>query len=173
VSWPEFQGYEKSIHYETGLGYDLKSSEWAYGKWEVTETKAIYENIDVKVKQIFKPTYHAMHYLNARVTAQEEVTIDGTKYNAFVIESESWVKYKVEASYESVHADCEAYYNKIMADADKSTQKKNVKSGITNEQGYMVTYKTEWFVPGIGVVKSTGYDLNGFINLIAFTQSIK
>jgi hypothetical protein len=50
---------------------------------------------------------------------------------------------------------------------------KNVKAGIENEQGYSVTYLTEWFVPGIGVVKSLGYDKNGFINVISSTLSLR
>lgn len=173
VKWPEFMGYKTSYHTETGLDYDTKSNQWVYGKWEVRKTQAIYEDIDVKGKQILKPQFNSKHYLNAKVVREEEVTIDDKKYSALVIESETWTKYKIEVSYDMEKTDCEAYYNKIMKNAEEKATKKNIKAGIENEKGYTVTYLTEWFVPGIGIVKAEGYDINGFINLISSTHSLK
>jgi hypothetical protein len=171
--WPEFQGYEVSYHTETGLGYDVKNSEWAYGDWEVKTTKAIYENVPVKGKEVLKAQYNVKHYLNAVVTRTEDVKINDKTYTAFVIESETWTKFKIDISYDMENKACEAYYNSINSTANAIGAKKNVKAGIENEQGYSVTYLTEWFVPGIGVVKSLGYDKNGFINVISSTLSLQ
>src|SRR3989339_274925 len=161
AKWPEFQGYHKSYSYSTGMGYDSKSGNFASGKWKTTTTKAIYKSIDVKGKQILKPKFNSLHYINAVVERTEDVQIDEKKYTAYVIESEHWTKFKIDVSYEMESANCEAYYNKAIEKMDKKISKNNVKAKIENEQGYSVTYLTEWFVPGIGIVKSLGYDMNG------------
>ncbi len=50
---------------------------------------------------------------------------------------------------------------------------KGIKKGYTNELGYVVTYKTEWFVPGIGMAKMDVYENYGFILSHSTLDAIK
>lgn len=165
AKWPQFKGYQTSYHTSTGLDFDhddnfkLKS-----GTWETKTTTAVYEDVDVKAKQVMTPSYISKHYINAKVVRTEDITINSKTYTAYVIESETWMKMGTIVSYESENKDFNAYYNNIQKKGEERYTKKFISTGLMNEQGYIVTFLTEWFVPGLGIAKSVAYDSYGLIS---------
>ena len=99
----------------------------------------------------------------AEVTGEEELTISGTKYKAYIIESETWNKGKMDVSYETNYKDVNDYYAKMVQKSQKRFDKMMLLKGNTNELGYSVSHLKEWYVPAIGIVKSESYDNLGGI----------
>ena len=104
-----------------------------------------------------------IHYMNALVTAEDEITFGGTKYKSFVIESQTWTKGKMDISVKTAYRDVNEAYEKGIEIMKSKTEKMMIKKGITNELGYTVSYLKEWYVPQIGIVKSETYDNLGGI----------
>lgn len=106
---------------------------------------------------------NTIHHMFAEVTTEEEITIDGKKYKAYIIESQKWHKGKMDQSvttaYSDVNEAAKKGAEKVMVKAEKAM----IKKGITNELGYMVSYLKEWFVPELGIVKTESYDNLGGI----------
>jgi len=168
-----FAGYEQKK--ETGEGWfvDSYDSKWKNGKYERTYSEAVYKDVMADFKQKSSFSMETRNYVNANVVKEENITMDGQQYTAYVIESQKWVKAGPDVSIKSNIETWQKTYNKISAKIAKKANKEIAAMGMQNEQGYMVTYMTEWFVPGIGVVKSEGYDLNGFLTHRTNWESFK
>lgn len=149
----------------TGYGYatDSRTGQTGYGEYTKTTTRAVYDMIDVDVRQTLSTSGHSVHYMYAEVTAEDEVTINGTKYKAFVIESENWTKMKMNVSYESADAEVVKQQTDQMNKMQGKFAKMMTRRQFTNDAGYMVMYSKEWFVPGIGITKTITYDMYGAI----------
>jgi hypothetical protein len=143
--------------------------------WKITETKseAVWGLVTVKVNMESQFVMQTKNYVNANVVREEDLTIDGKTYKAYVIESQKWVKTGTQAVITSDNKQWNKTYEKVSKKIAKKSNKEIAKMGIQNEQGYAVTFLTEWFVPGIGVVKSEGYDLNGFLTLRTGWNNLK
>jgi hypothetical protein len=137
-----------------------------------TEIITLYKLIPVDVRESTTFTSQSINYAIAEVVAEEEVTIDGQKYKAFKIESQSWTKGKLDKSYESSNAEWQALAEKGDAKVKAKMQKLMIRKGFTNSLGYLVSYRTEWFVPGIGVAKMDIYDNYGNILARSVLESI-
>lgn len=140
--------------------------------------KEVFKLVDVALKQTFSFSSHTINYVNAKVTAEEQVTISGVNYKAFIIESETWISNDMSATYESVDKKFtnEQLKSDIAAE-DKKVEKKmarqSLKMGYTNSLGYNVTYKKEWFVPQIGIVKTAAFDTYGGISSLMTTTELQ
>jgi hypothetical protein len=121
------------------------------------------KQIDVKVKETFNFSTHTVHYKNALVTAEEEVTVGGVQYKAYVISSETWTKPSMTVSYETADEavkKSEKKTNEIIQESLTKTPRKQ----STNTLGYTVSYLKEWFIPQIGAIARTElYDAMGGI----------
>jgi hypothetical protein len=169
-----FKGYQTSVTRYRDIGYDPNARpSWGLGTTTKTTTKALYESVDVKVRETTQFSNVSVNYAKAVVVAEEEVTIDGVNYKAYKIESESWLKPQVTKSYESSNEEWSQARKKSNEDLKLEMTARGVKKGYLNEQGYTVSYRTEWFVPGIGVVKADIYDNFGNILARSSLSSIK
>lgn len=124
---------------------------------------SIWGTIEVNGRQTLTFSSRLIHYVNAEVTGEEEVTIGGVKYKAYIIESETWNKGKMDVSYETNFKEVDEYYAKLTEKGQKKFDKMMLRKGNTNELGFSVSYLKEWFVPTIGIVKSESYDNLGGI----------
>lgn len=168
-----FAGYRTSTTVENGFGYDQSSGKYVQGEWNVTRTSAVYDHVMVDVKETVNSNMHAINYFYAQVTREEELEIDGKKYKAFVIESENWSKVGVQFNYESENQQVANQLTKEMERATKAVIRTTSKKGFTNSLGYTVLYKTEWFVPGLGVIQAVTYDKYGSLVSKTVTTAIK
>jgi hypothetical protein len=124
---------------------------------------SVWGTIEVNGKQTLSFSSRMIHYMNAEVTGEDEITINGIKYKALIIESETWYKPKIDVSYESNYKDVNEYYAKMKAKGQKKLDKMMLRKGNTNELGFSISFLKEWYVPGIGIVKSETYDNLGGI----------
>jgi hypothetical protein len=119
--------------------------------------------VDVKVRETFNFSAHTIHYKNAVVLAEEDITISGQPYKAYVISSETWTKPTMTVSYETADEQVKKSEKKTNEIIEESLSKKLYKE-TTNELGYTVSYIKEWFVPQIGgIAKAESYDAFGGI----------
>jgi hypothetical protein len=148
-----------------------------YGLYTEPTPYEIFKQVPVDVKEAISFSTHTINYVHAIVKAEEQVNISGANYKAFVIESETWNNTKMAANYQS--ADKKFTTGQIIEDIsnqDKKLEKKMerqaLKIGYVNKLGYNVTYKKEWFVPQIGIVKTIAYDTYGGISTIMTTTEL-
>lgn len=123
----------------------------------------IFSTYDVKVRETVSFSSEIVHSMYAEVTGEDEIAISGTKYKAFIIESETWSKAKMDATYETNNDDLNKLLKENLAKGESKFNKMMLRKGYNNEKGYMVSYLKEWYAPGIGIVKSESYDLLGGI----------
>ncbi|MCX6290639.1 MAG: hypothetical protein NT126_02615 [Bacteroidetes bacterium] len=171
-----FKTYDK-IGY--GIFQDSKdNNKTKEGLYTTPTPYEIFKQVPVDVKEKISFSTHTINYVNAKVKAEEQVTISGVNYNAFIIESETWTNATMAVNYKS--ADKKFTTEQIIADIagqDKKVEKKMerqaLKIGYVNELGYNVTYKKEWFVPQIGIVKTVAFDTYGGISTIMTTTELQ
>ena len=114
-----------------------------------------------------------INYAFAIVSGKEEIEFNGKKYEAFVIDSESWGKGISKTDYESSSATIVNDLKKKDEKWAEKLDKKNFRSGLTNEDGYLVTSSREWYIPGIGIVKFATYDMFGNFQSITTVTAIE
>ncbi|MFZ1809417.1 MAG: hypothetical protein WAU36_19460 [Cyclobacteriaceae bacterium] len=148
---------------KVGYYQDSRSGAFSHGEFKVTERHDVYQTISHKLKISENIENLTINYFVAKVTAQEEITVGSKTYSAFVIESESWSKGGMVRDYDAenktIAIEQQAKFDALM---DKHMEW-TTKSGYTNELGYKVSYKKEWFVPGYGPVKIEVHDQFGAI----------
>ncbi|MEQ8303006.1 MAG: hypothetical protein RIB47_06415 [Cyclobacteriaceae bacterium] len=150
---------------ENKVGYyqDTESGLFSNGEFKVTERKDVYQTITHKLNVSQHIQNLTINYYVAQVTAEEEVKIGAKTYKAFVIESESWSKGGVVRDYEAENKKIEQEQQAKFDALIRKQAEWMTKSGYTNDQGYTVSYKKEWFVPGYGPVKIEVHDSHGAI----------
>lgn len=153
--------------FQDSYDYQLK-----YGSHKVTETEYVYETIDVEVKKEAQGFLFTVNYAYAIVSGTEEVEYNGKKYTAYIIDSESWGKGMNQIEYESSSAQIVKNLKRMDRWVEKKGAKFLAKSGMTNEEGYIVTSSREWYVPGLGVVKTATYDMFGNFSSITTVKAI-
>jgi len=116
---------------------------------------------------------NTIHHVFAEVTGEEELTIHGTKYQAYIIESEKWHKGKMDISTTTAYSDVNEAFKKGEEKLKAKAEKMMIKKGVTNDLGYMVSYLKEWFVPALGIVKTESYDNSGGIAGASITTDIE
>ncbi len=155
------------------FGTDSKTGEQGMGYRSTPNTKAVYHTIDVAVKKTLNFSNHIIHHVDAVVTGEEEFTISGKKYKAYIIESEGWNKTTITNDYETADAEVK----KELYAADKKRQRAENKMAVkrqwTNKLGYTVGFMKEWYVPQIGIVKYEAYDLNGAIFMVSTVTGLE
>lgn len=171
-----FSHYEKQgSHSDFGFFTDTQTGKSGFGSYNKTPAdKAVYKTIDVEARKTISLTSHSIQGVNQRVTGEEEVTVSGVKYKAYIIEAESWSKSNFNTQYESLDEEL----NAAQSEADKKIgvkmEKLMTRRKFTNKLGYMVMYSTAWFVPELGTnVKSISYDLFGGISTIMTTTKLE
>lgn len=171
-------GLRVSTEYKNGAYIDSQTGQAQNGPYKEISLKEVFKLVDVALKQSFSFTSRTVNYAHATVTGEEQVTIAGVSYKAFIIESETWINTTMNASYES--ADKNFTTEQLLKDItneDKKVKKKMahqaLKIGYTNSLGYNVTYKKEWFVPKIGIVKTAAFDTYGGISSLMTTTELQ
>jgi hypothetical protein len=161
-------GYEMVHSTRYGPGIDSRTGQSCGNcAWDVSTPVAVYKSVPVAARQTTTVSSYALQGMNSRVVAEEEVTVGGKKYKAFIIESESWSKSNVKTSYESAEAEVNAAQVKTDKKYLAKLEKTMVRKNYTNELGFMVMNSTVWFVPQLGgAVKSVSYDAFGAISTI-------
>ncbi|MBK7959642.1 MAG: hypothetical protein IPK03_17085 [Bacteroidetes bacterium] len=159
---------------ESGLAIETGTGNIINGPYERTKSRPVYKTIDVNVRKTLSFSSHAYQNMNAIITGEEEIIISGQKYKAFIIESESWSKGKMDFSFESndevVNRQQKAFAEKVQRKMEKIALKKQ----MTNSLGYLVLYSKVWFVPQLGGrVKTESYDIYGGISSIITTTGIE
>ncbi len=102
--------------------------------------------------------------MNSKVIAYEDVVIGDKTYKGYKIDHEIWIKegYKVEFEYDSKGMNSSDA--KQVEEQNQKINKKLAKNfnkalkGYTNNKGYLVLPRTDWYVPGLGWVKAYTYD---------------
>jgi hypothetical protein len=92
------------------------------------------------------------------------ITIGDKTFNAYKVDYEIWSKagFKVEFEYDS--KGMETNDAKQISEQNEKTNKKLAKQiekyqkATTNNKGYTVIPRTDWFVPGLGWVKAHTFD---------------
>jgi hypothetical protein len=170
-------GFRMSSDLKDGTYISSSTGSFTNGLHYENTPHEIFKQVPVNVKETFSFSGHTINYVHALVKSEEQVTISGVSYKAFVIESETWNNTKMTADYKSV--DKKFTTEQISADIasqDKKVEKKMerqaLKIGYLNELGYNVTYKKEWFVPAIGIVKTIAFDTFGGISTIMTTTEL-
>jgi len=131
-------------------------------KYEITETTI--KTFNVATQTTVNMSTEMTSFMNSKVVAEEEILIGDKKYKAFKVDYELWTKtgLKVEFEYDSKGMD-KNDAESIKKDNAKINKKlakqmeKYLKSG-TNNKGYTVTPRTDWYVPGLGWVQAITYD---------------
>ena len=168
-----YAGMSSHTTQEVGPYIDSKTGNAGNGIYEKTTTSAVYNSIDVKVKETLSLSAKTTYYVNASVTRTDNITVNGKAYTAYVIESETWTKSKTEASYEAEHHATEQAQKKVFDKMQQKVSKKMKNWGLNNEDGYMITYKEEWFVPELGsMAKMRSYDMYGAVSADVMIDSI-
>jgi hypothetical protein len=146
--------------------------------------------------------YHKI-FQGGKVVSEDKCTISGKEYNCFVIGTETWTKFgttfdvKVEegkyfddpgylsfADIKAGRTNHTPYAPGISKKINKEIQRTYDRGGKrlkemmnevsgANEQGYVVGYKEDWFVPGLGITKTITYDNYGNISSIAKLVAIE
>lgn len=151
----------------------MQNFKYETGDWRVTKYEQVFEDVDVHVMQTTQLNGHTIHYKNASVTEEKDISIDGKPYKALVIESELWIQAGFETTYAADNEKWRKYHQNFNDKIQDKAQKSLVKSGFLNEEGYNVSHLVEWFVPGIGIVKTICYDSIGCISSISVWDSVK
>lgn len=141
-----------------------------------------YGQVTSDVTYTYTSAYIKIHQ-GGTVIGEEDITISGKTYKSYIIGTEVWTKFGTNID---VAVEEKTYFNDpaLSKKINKSFQKAYDKGGkrldakineITgaNEQGYTVSYKEEWIVPGIGTVKGINYDQFGCINSIAYITGLE
>ncbi len=166
-------------HYSTsssnGFGYAPNSNgDYVLGPTIELKTRAVYNTIDVAVRQNLSFSAHSIQGVNQTVTGVEEVTISGVKYKAYIIESESWTKGKMNTNYESADEEVAKEQEKAAARLQAKGEKLMIKKQFTNKLGYMVLFSKGWYVPELGgAVKTESYDIFGGIASIMKSEGLE
>ena len=159
-----FAGYETNTTNESGFFVDSRTGESGVGAYTKTTTREVYNTIDVAVRKTVSNSGHIVHYMFAEVTGEENITLSGLTYKAYLIESQTWSKQTITESFESADDQVNEQQKKLSEKMYKSYDKMMVKKQSTNELGYMVSYLKEWYVPELGgMVKTESYDAHGGI----------
>jgi hypothetical protein len=117
------------------------------------------------------------------VLGEEDITISGKTYKSYLVGTEVWTKFgtKIDVVVEektyfhdpalskNINKDFQNTYDK---GGKRTTAKINEISGA-NDKGYVVSYKEEWIVPGVGSVKVITYDQFGAITSISAITSLE
>ncbi|HOY39478.1 MAG TPA: hypothetical protein PLK75_09285 [Bacteroidales bacterium] len=167
-------GYREVETIEKNATYLSKQTgRYETGTWKVTKYEEVWKDIDVKVLESTALNSHTIHYVNAIVDRTEEVVLDDKTYTAYVIESEMWIQSGFESTFAADNAKWQKRRENFQNRLDNQVQKKLIKSKFLNEEGYYVTYLSEWFIPNIGVVKTITYDSEGCISSIGKWDGLK
>ena len=167
-------GYRQIETIEKNATYLNKETyKYEKGDWKVTRYEQVFKDIDVKVMQNTSLNSHTIHYVNAVVDSVIEVHLDNKTYTAYIIHSELWVQASFETTFAADNAKCERIHQKFSNRVQKNVEKRLIKSKFLNEDGYYVTYLTEWFIPGYGIVKIITYGSDGFISNIVKWSNLK
>lgn len=169
-----FSHYDKEWSRDFGFYKDSQTGKRGFGPFDKMTPKAVYNTIDVKVRETISLSSHSIQCMNGRVTGEDEATISGVKYRAFIVESESWTKSNVDASYESVDEEVNQEQKELAEEYQKDVAKMMMKKQFTNKLGYMVMYSKQWVVPQLGgAVKTLAYDIWGGISTIMTTSGLE
>ena len=143
--------------------------------WKAPGTTSIFTSgyVTSLVKTSISMGFHWIHFQNAFITGTEEVKISGKTYTAYKIESEDWTKNSTDFSSLSQDKKSAVELQEIFNKAVEKNAKKMARKGLTNKEGYTVSYKTDWFIPHLGIYKTMAYDSDGFCNMIAYYISIE
>ncbi len=169
-----FSHYDKEWSRDFGFYKDSQTGESGFGPFDKMTPKAVYNTIDVAVRQTITVSSHSIQCMNGKVTGEEDVTVSGVKYRAYIVESESWTKSNVDASYESVDEEINQGQKELAEEYQKNVAKMMIKKQFTNKLGYMVMYSKVWIVPQLGgAVKTLAYDIYGGISTIMTTTGLE
>lgn len=128
-----------------------------------TITTSIY-TFNVATKSTVNLSGEMISGMNSKVIAFEDISIGDKTFKAYKIDYEIWIKqgYKVEFEYDSqgmkssdakqIEEDNRKINEKIKKNFNK------VLKGYTNNKGYIVLPRTDWFVPGLGWVRAHTFD---------------
>ncbi|MBP7478432.1 MAG: hypothetical protein KA797_07915 [Chitinophagales bacterium] len=166
-------GVRTSTRSFNDIGFDYEKGTFGSGTRTVTETKGIYESIDVKIRETTQFSGNTINYAVSEVIEEEDINIDGVNYKAYRIESETWTKGNITKTYQSSNDEWKRQRENFDEKVKASMTKRGIKKGYTNAAGYVVIHKTEWFVPGIGMVKMNVYDNYGNILSHSILESLK
>lgn len=117
----------------------------------------------VKVLQTKSFLTIQIHNMNSEVTGTTEFKLGKQTYTAYIIESEMWAKSYADFNYESddSRVEIDKMNTKVEDYWTKKVEKGLDKKKLVNDEGYIVSYKTEWYVPELGIVnlivKSQGF----------------
>lgn len=148
---------EFGFYTETGTGQQ------GFGNYTKTTTRAVYESVDVEVRKTVSGSGHVVNYALAQVTGEEDILVNGETHHAYIIDSEKWLKLTMTEDFLSAD---QAVAQRLKSESEKGALKAArflAKKGFTNDQGYIVSYIREYYVPALGVVKMVAYDTFGAI----------
>jgi hypothetical protein len=103
-----------------------------------------------------------INYVNAKVVSSENIIISGVNYTSYKIDYELWIKpnINVKVNYNTDGISGSKQAKEQEAKTNKLLEKKltKISKSMSNKEGYTVSPKTDWFVPGIGIVKTYTYN---------------
>jgi hypothetical protein len=165
-------GYRQVETIEKNATYLNKETfKYETGDWKVTKYEQVFKEMDVKVMQNTSLNSHTIHYVNAIVDTVIDVQLNDKPYKAYIIESELWIQAAFETTFAADNAKWEKIHQNFSNKIQNKAEKNLIKLKFLNEDGYYVTYLTDWFIPGYGIVKTITYGSDGFIsNIVKWTN---
>lgn len=148
------------------------------------ESGEYYYSGHVPVSYNFDVTTKTLKFYQAGVVnSEEKLSIGGKEYTSYVVSTEIWSKMDKNAN---IDIEKKNYFNdphlnkqinkQVQRSFDKGGKKLESKLNQytgANEQGYVVTSKEEWIIPGLTIAKTVNYDAYGCINSIVILKSIE
>jgi hypothetical protein len=77
-----------------------------------------------------------------------------------------------QIEYESTSADVIKDLKKMDRWVERKAEKFSFKAGMTNEEGYIVQPRREWYVPGLGILKTETYDMFGHPQSVTVSKGV-
>jgi len=160
-------GYTSEAYTKTDFGF-FDDGGMKYGKYTETGTryKPIIEQVSAEVATKVEGSVTTYNRANAEITGTTDYTINGKKYTAYIVNSESWViPMTIKMTAQSNDELIEANKQKIM---NKTAKRINGK-----ERGYIVQDIVEYVVPELGGSVKTIVYQDGYVKFITSLTDVK
>lgn len=148
------------------FGLDSRTGQFGFGDFRVTKTHAVYNTIDIAARQHLEGNSYTINYAVSDVGEKQPVTVHGKTYQAYVITSEQWVKSEAKFVFESEDKAVQKNTNTEAEKLASKARETQIKEGGLNSEGYVVTKYKEFYVPGVGVVRTELYEPNGLLKTV-------
>ncbi|MEO9473921.1 MAG: hypothetical protein ABJG41_00235 [Cyclobacteriaceae bacterium] len=171
------QGFKKNVDIER-FTTKLIDGKAVSGDFKTVSYDPQYSIIDHEMEMTLQPSMLVINYAESEVVEKTTFEINGTPYDAFIIESQKWMKGQQNVTFDYVNTELrdkqQKGFDRFQERIDKKVQRGLTKQGAAmTDDGYLITRIREWYVPGFGIVKLENIDFYGVKSMEMTLVSIK